>query len=103
MSSSSKTASFSETTERLELESASLLKQPKAVWAVFFASIIAFMGLGLVDPILPAIANSLNASPSEVTLLFTSYNAVMAVAMLITGAISSRIGITSGPCWPASL
>lgn len=93
MSSSSKTASFSETTERLELESASLLKQPKAVWAVFFASIIAFMGLGLVDPILPAIANSLNASPSEVTLLFTSYNAVMAVAMLITGAISSRIGI----------
>lgn len=93
MSSSSKTASLSETTERLELESASLLKQPKAVWAVFFASIIAFMGLGLVDPILPAIANSLNASPSEVTLLFTSYNAVMAVAMLITGAISSRIGI----------
>ncbi|WP_178019269.1 MFS transporter [uncultured Paenibacillus sp.] len=93
MSSSSKIASFGETTERLELESASLFKQPKAVWAVFFASIIAFMGLGLVDPILPAIANSLNASPSEVTLLFTSYNAVMAVAMLITGAISSRIGI----------
>ncbi|MCH1639131.1 MFS transporter [Paenibacillus timonensis] len=93
MSSSSKAASLSENTERLELESASLLKQPKAVWAVFFASIIAFMGLGLVDPILPAIANSLNASPSEVTLLFTSYNAVMAVAMLITGAISSRIGI----------
>ncbi|MDU4696914.1 MAG: MFS transporter [Paenibacillus sp.] len=93
MSSSSNTANLSEKTERLELESASLLKQPKAVWAVFFASIIAFMGLGLVDPILPAIASSLNASPSEVTLLFTSYNAVMAVAMLITGAISSRIGI----------
>lgn len=71
----------------------SLLKQPKAVWAVFFACIIAFMGLGLVDPILPAIAKQLNASQSEVTLLFTSYNAVMAVAMLITGAISSRIGV----------
>lgn len=28
---------------------ASLLKQPRAVWAVFFACIIAFMGLGLVD------------------------------------------------------
>lgn len=93
MSSSSNTANLSEKTERLEFESASLLKQPKAVWAFFFASIIAFMGLGLVDPILPAIASSLNASPSEVTLLFTSYNAVMAVAMLITGAISSRIGI----------
>ncbi|NHM32262.1 MFS transporter [Neobacillus terrae] len=67
--------------------------QSKAVWAVFFASIIAFMGIGLVDPILPAIAQKLNASHSEVTLLFTSYNAVMAVAMLITGAISSRLGI----------
>lgn len=67
--------------------------RPKAAWAVFFASIIAFMGLGLVDPILPAIASQLKASPSEVTLLFTSYNAIMAVAMLITGAISSRLGI----------
>ncbi|WP_066370199.1 MFS transporter [Neobacillus fumarioli] len=74
-------------------EKVSLLKQPKAVWAVFFASIIAFMGLGLVDPILPAIAKNLQATPSQVTLLFTSYNAVMAVAMLITGAISSRLGI----------
>ncbi|MFK7697433.1 MFS transporter [Paenibacillus sp. HJGM_3] len=70
-----------------------LLKQPRAVWAVGFACIIAFMGLGLVDPILPAIAHKLNASQSEVTLLFTSYNAVMAVAMLVTGAISSRLGI----------
>ncbi len=71
----------------------SLFAQPKSVWAVFFASIIAFMGLGLVDPILPAIANQLHASHSQVTLLFTSYNAVMAVAMLITGMISSRLGI----------
>jgi predicted MFS family arabinose efflux permease len=70
-----------------------LLSQPRAVWAVFFASVIAFMGLGLVDPILPAIAKNLNATPSQVTLLFTSYNAVMAIAMLITGAISSRLGI----------
>jgi MFS transporter, ACDE family, multidrug resistance protein len=82
----------SETTKATQ-EKESLLKQPRAVWAVFFASIIAFMGLGLVDPILPAIAKSMNASPSEVTLLFTSYNAVMAVAMLITGWITSRIGI----------
>jgi predicted MFS family arabinose efflux permease len=71
----------------------SILRQPKAVWAVFFASIIAFMGLGLVDPILPAIKNQLGASESEVALLFTSYNAVMAVAMLITGTITSRLGI----------
>lgn len=75
------------------MESNSILKQPRAVWAVFFAGIIAFMGIGLVDPILPAIAKKLHASTSEVSLLFTSYNAVMAVAMLVTGTISSRIGI----------
>jgi ACDE family multidrug resistance protein len=67
--------------------------QPKAVWAVFFTAIIAFMSLGLVDPILPAIANQLGATPSQVTLLFTTYFAVMGVAMLITGAVSSRLGI----------
>jgi ACDE family multidrug resistance protein len=82
----SKTAPFTQ-------ENASLLQQPRAVWAVFFACIIAFMGLGLVDPILQAIAKNLHASPSEVTLLFTSYNAVMAVAMLITGLVSSKLGI----------
>ncbi|MFD1673935.1 MFS transporter [Alicyclobacillus fodiniaquatilis] len=71
---------------------ASFFRQPKAVWAVFFACVIAFMGLGLVDPILKSIAAGLHASTSQVTLLFTSYNAVMAVAMLITGAISSRLG-----------
>ena len=70
----------------------SLLKQPKSVWAVAFACVIAFMGIGLVDPILKPIAEQLNASPSQVSLLFTSYMAVIGVAMLITGAVSSRIG-----------
>jgi predicted MFS family arabinose efflux permease len=67
-------------------------RQPRAVWAVAFASVIAFMGIGLVDPILKPIADNLGASPSQVSLLFTSYMAVMGVAMLITGAVSSRIG-----------
>ncbi|MCU1701140.1 MAG: transporter [Mycobacterium sp.] len=67
-------------------------RQPKAVWAVAFASVIAFMGIGLVDPILKPIADNLNASPSQVSLLFTSYMAVMGVAMLITGVVASRIG-----------
>jgi predicted MFS family arabinose efflux permease len=70
----------------------SILKQPRAVWAVAFACVIAFMGIGLVDPILKPIADELGASPSEVSLLFTSYMAVMGVAMLITGVVSSRIG-----------
>ena len=70
----------------------SILKQPKAVWAVAFASVIAFMGIGLVDPILPSIAKSLDASPTETSLLFTSYLVVTGLAMLITSYISSRIG-----------
>jgi predicted MFS family arabinose efflux permease len=67
-------------------------RQPKAVWAVAFACVIAFMGIGLVDPILKPIADQLDASPSQVSLLFTSYMAVIGVAMLITGAVASRIG-----------
>jgi MFS transporter, ACDE family, multidrug resistance protein len=70
----------------------SLLQQPKAVWAVAFACVIAFMGIGLVDPILKPIAEQLDASPSQVTLLFTSYMAVMGVAMLVTGVVASWIG-----------
>ena len=71
---------------------ASPFKQPKAVFAVAFACVVSFMGIGLVDPILPSISHELNASPSEVTLLFTSYLVVTAVAMLITNWVSSRIG-----------
>jgi len=70
----------------------SILQQPRAVWAVAFACVIAFMGIGLVDPILKPIADQLDATPSQVSLLFTSYMAVMGVAMLITGVVSSRIG-----------
>ena len=55
--------------------------QPKAAWAVGFACVIAFMGIGLVDPILKPIADELGASPSQVSLLFTSYMAVMGVGM----------------------
>ncbi len=73
-------------------ESTSILRQPKRVWAVAFASVIAFMGIGLVDPILKPIGEQLHASPSEVSLLFTSYMAVIGLSMLVTGVISSRFG-----------
>jgi MFS transporter, ACDE family, multidrug resistance protein len=69
-----------------------MCRQPKAVWAVAFASVVAFMGIGLVDPILKPIGEALNASPSQVSLLFTSYMAVMGVVMLVTGVVASRIG-----------
>ena len=67
-------------------------KQPRAVWAVAFACVVSFMGIGLVDPILKTLAGQLNATPSQVELLFTSYLVVTAVAMLVTGWVSSRIG-----------
>jgi ACDE family multidrug resistance protein len=70
----------------------SMFKQPKAVYAVALACVVSFMGIGLVDPILPAISSQLDATPSQVTLLFTSYLVVTAVAMLGTNWVSSRLG-----------
>ncbi|WP_114559962.1 MFS transporter [Desertihabitans aurantiacus] len=67
-------------------------RQPRAVWAVAFACVVSFMGIGLVDPILPALAEQLDATKGQVSLLFTSYLVVTAVAMLVTGWVSSRIG-----------
>ncbi|MBP2368926.1 MFS transporter [Pseudonocardia parietis] len=67
-------------------------RQPRAVWAVAFACVVSFMGIGLVDPILPSLAGRLDASHAEVELLFTSYLVVTAIAMLVTGWVSSRIG-----------
>lgn len=69
-----------------------ILKQPKSAYAVAFACVVAFMGIGLVDPILPAIAAKLQATPSQVSLLFTSYMLMTGVTMLVTGWLSSRIG-----------
>ncbi|MFC4333412.1 MFS transporter [Streptomyces andamanensis] len=73
-------------------KTASPFRQPRAVWAVAFACVISFMGIGLVDPILPALAESLHATPSQVSLLFSSYLIVTAVAMLFVGWFSSRFG-----------
>ena len=67
-------------------------RQPRAVWAVAFACVVSFMGIGLVDPILKSLAGQLDATPTQVELLFTSYLVITAVAMLGTGCVSSRIG-----------
>lgn len=68
------------------------LRQPLSVWATAFATMVGFMGIGLVDPILNSIARGLDAGPGQVSLLFTSYFAVTASMMLVTGWVSSRIG-----------
>ncbi|MDM4764361.1 MFS transporter [Galbitalea sp. SE-J8] len=70
----------------------SILRQPRAVWAVAFACVIAFMGIGLVDPILASISQDLRATPAQTELLFTSYLLVTGVAMFFTSWVSSRIG-----------
>ncbi|QHG85093.1 MFS transporter [Rhodococcus rhodochrous] len=51
------------------------------------------MGIGVVSPILPSLADELGGSPAQVSLLFTSYMAVMGLAMVVTGWISSRTGV----------
>ena len=66
--------------------------QARPVWVVAFAAVIAFMGIGLVDPILTSIADGLDASPSQVTLLFASYLAVQVLAMPVTGLLAARLG-----------
>ncbi len=72
--------------------SGSILHQPRSVWAVAFACVVAFTGIGLVDPILPAIAADLQATPTQTSLLFTSYLLITGLAMLVTSWLSSRIG-----------
>src|SRR5690606_29056204 len=76
--------------------------QPNQVWVTAFAAVIAFMGIGLVDPILLSIAEGLKATPSEVTALFSAYLGVQVVAMLLTGMASARFGakrtVVAGLC-----
>jgi MFS family permease len=71
----------------------SIFRQPVAVWAIAFACAVSFMGIGLVDPILPAISAELDATPSQTMLLFTSYLLITAFAMFFAGFISSRLGV----------
>jgi len=70
-----------------------LREQPAAAWAILTAFVVASMGIGLVDPILPIIAQGLHATNSQVELLFTSYFAIIGVSMLGTGWLSSRLGV----------
>lgn len=76
-----------------ETAKASIWRQPVAVWAIAFACTVSFMGIGLVDPILPAISRELDATPSETMLLFTSYLFITGIVMLFASWVSSRLGV----------
>ncbi|MCY0879532.1 MAG: MFS transporter [Firmicutes bacterium] len=65
---------------------------PSAVWATAFATFVAFMGIGVVDPLLPLIGRAMGASHAQVEWLFTSYIAVMSLAMLVSGVVGTRLG-----------
>lgn len=65
---------------------------PPAVWATAFATLIAFMGIGVVDPILSEIGRAMGANAFQVEWLFTSYIAVMALSMLISGVLGTIFG-----------
>ena len=41
-----------------------------AVWALFITAVIAFMGFGLVDPILPVISEQLGAGQTQTMQIF---------------------------------
>jgi MFS transporter, ACDE family, multidrug resistance protein len=75
-----------------ERRAGGIREQPKAVWAVLFACVVAFMGIGLVDPILPVIAKGIHASPSQVELLFTSYFLIIGISNLLSGFATTRFG-----------
>jgi Arabinose efflux permease len=50
------------------------------------------MGIGVVDPLLPLIGREMGATPFQVEWLFTSYISVMAITMLISGYLATRLG-----------
>ena len=57
-----------------------------------FATFLAFMGMGVVDPILPDIAQHLGATSWQVELLFTTYIFMMALIMIPAGMLASKWG-----------
>lgn len=65
---------------------------PPAVIATAFATFIAFTGIGVVDPILGSLLNAWGISKFAVEWLFTSYIAVMALAMLLSGVLATKYG-----------
>lgn len=63
-----------------------------AKWITAAGCLLAFMGIGVVDPLLPSIAASIGASHSQVEMLFTAYIFTMAIMMIPIGIIANKIG-----------
>ncbi|MFC3885716.1 MFS transporter [Bacillus songklensis] len=67
-------------------------QQTRARNITVFATFLAFMGIGVVDPILPVIAHQIGATHWQVEMLFTAYIFTMAFMMIPAGLLASRFG-----------
>ncbi|MBN6188155.1 MFS transporter [Aneurinibacillus sp. BA2021] len=67
-------------------------KKRRARIITVFATFLAFMGIGVVDPILPSIAEQIGATKWQVEMLFTSYIFTMAIMMLPAGLLAGKFG-----------
>ncbi|MGD8190441.1 MFS transporter [Brevibacillus ginsengisoli] len=63
-----------------------------ARYITVFATFLAFMGIGVVDPILPIIAEQIGATHWQVEMLFTAYIFTMAFMMIPAGLLANRAG-----------
>lgn len=73
-----------------------------AVWAVTIAVAFSYMGVGVVDPILPEISSALKASPGQTELLFSTYLFVSAALMFLLPGSPLALGARR-PCSSAWL
>lgn len=67
-------------------------KKARAKYITIFATFLAFMGIGVVDPLLPTIAKSIGANSWQIEMLFTAYIFTMAIMMIPSGIISTKLG-----------
>ncbi len=67
-------------------------KKAKAKYITVFATFLAFMGIGVVDPLLPTIAKSIGASSWQIEMLFTAYIFTMAIMMIPVGLLATKLG-----------
>ena len=78
-----------------------LRHQPAAVWAVLLACVVAFMGIGLVDPILPIIAKGLHATPVARSSCCSPRTSRSSASPTCSRASPPRASAPRTPCWSA--
>ncbi|CAB3393788.1 MFS transporter [Kyrpidia spormannii] len=64
----------------------------RAIYATCLAALFGFMGIGVVDPLLPVIAAQIGAAKWQIELLFTTYIFMMAIVMIPAGILAANRG-----------